>query len=133
MKKFIVLFLLCIATGLSYAQQDLTKQDKKTIQTLIKGLKANDADKVASLIRYDFNTILVNNKPIKITNKASFKKNFKGIFSKKRIEAIVNSQISDWGRVGAKGFTFQNDDVVIWSDEDGKKIQSVFVSIRPNK
>lgn len=132
MKKFIVPFLLCVATGLSYAQQDLTKQDEQTIQRLIKSLKANDVDKVASLIRYDFNTIQVNSKPIKITNKASFKKNFKGIFSKKRIQAIVNSSISDWGRVGAKGFTFQHDDVVIWSDEDGKKIQSIFVSVRPN-
>lgn len=126
MKNIFTLALFCLLTTMSYAQNELTKQDKKTIQALITCLKSADSDKLAQLIRYDFNNIEANGKKIKIKNKETFKKNFHKIFTKKRTVTIVNTKLSDWERIGSKGFTLQNENVTIWSDEDGSKIMSIF-------
>jgi len=108
------------------AQSDLTKQDKQTIQAFVSALKSWDVDKIANLISYDFNNIEAGGKKLKIKDKEAFKKNADKILTKKRGAAIVNAKLSDWERIGAKGFSLQTDQVTIWSDEDGKKIVSIF-------
>ena len=61
MKNIFTLALFCLLTTMSYAQSDLTKQDKRTIQALINGLKSVDSDKLAQLIRYNFNNTKTTN------------------------------------------------------------------------
>ncbi len=126
MKKIIAILLFCGLTTFAQAQNDLTKQDKQTIQAFVSALKSWDIDKIANLISYDFNNIEAGGKKLKIKDKEAFKKNADKILTKKRGAAIVNAKLSDWERIGAKGFSLQTDQVTIWSDEDGKKIVSIF-------
>lgn len=121
--KYRILILLLLIFNLSFAQNDLDKNEIENIQKLINLFKTKNVDGISKIISYPLNREY----PIpSIKNEADLKKRFSQIFDQKIINEISNSKIDQWSKVGYRGIMF--DDGNLWIESDGKIIAINFES-----
>ena len=121
--KYRILILLLLIFNLSFAQNDLDKNEIENIQKLINLFKTKNVDGISKIISYPLNREY----PIlSVKNEADLKKRFNQIFDKTIIDEISNSKIGQWSKVGYRGIMF--DDGNLWIESDGKIIAINFES-----
>ena len=117
MKSPIILLLLLFAvlTTAIAQNEDLTKQQRLSIQKLINTYKSNNKTKIAELINYP----LRREYPLKdVKDKNEFIQRFDDIFDKQIITQVSKSTLNDYSQMGWRGIMFDNGKC--WIDDDGK-------------
>lgn len=113
--KYRILVLLLLIFNLSFAQNDLDKNEIQNIQKLVNLFKAKNINGISKIVRYP----LEREYPIpSVKNEADFKKRFSQIFDQKLIGIISNSKIEQWSEVGWRGIMLDRGD--LWIETDGK-------------
>lgn len=113
--KYKILILFSLIFNLSFAQNDLDKNEIENIQKLVNLFKAKNVDRISKVVNYPLNREY----PIpNVKNEADFKKRFNQIFDQKIIDEISNSKIDQWSEVGWRGIMLNNGD--LWIETDGK-------------
>ncbi|MCD9854062.1 hypothetical protein LUD75_05075 [Epilithonimonas sp. JDS] len=112
--KYRILILLMLIFNLSFAQNELDKNEIENIQKLINLYKAKNINGISKIISYP----LEREYPIpSVKNEADFKKRFDQIFDKKIVDLISNSKIEQWSEVGWRGIMLNRGD--LWIESDG--------------
>jgi len=112
--KYRILILLMLIFNLSFAQNELDKNEIQSIQKLIKLFQTKNVDGISKIISYPLNREY----PIPaVKNEADFKKRFNQIFDQKLIGIITKSKIEQWSEVGWKGIMLDRGD--LWIETDG--------------
>lgn len=100
--------------NLSFAQNELDKNEIQSIQKLIKLFQTKNVDGISKIISYPLNREY----PIPaVKNEADFKKRFNMIFDQKLIGIITSSKIDQWSEVGWRGIMLDRGD--LWIETDG--------------
>lgn len=112
--KYRILILLMLIFNLSFAQNELDKNEIQSIQKLIKLFQTKNVDGISKIISYPLNREY----PIPaVKNEADFKKRFNMIFDQKLIGIITSSKIDQWSEVGWRGIMLDRGD--LWIETDG--------------
>jgi hypothetical protein len=113
---FILIPILFATASTSFGQNnDLKKEQIKSIQILINTFKSRNNSKIAQLISYPLRREF----PLKdVKNITDFEKRFFDIFDKELIDHVAKSTINDWSEVGWRGIMFDNG--TLWINEEGK-------------
>lgn len=112
--KYRILILLMLMFNLSFAQNELDKNEIENIQKLINLFKAKNINGLSKIVRYP----LEREYPIpSVKNEADFKRRFNQIFDQKLIGIITSSKIDQWSEVGWRGIMLDRGD--LWIETDG--------------
>ena len=116
--KGLWIFTLSLLSFSVMASEDLTVQEKKSIQELIQKFKKNDVKAISQSIIYP----LERDQPLaKIENAQEMQKRFDQVFDASLKKRIASSTLKDWERVGWRGIMFENGDIWLRSMEDAPK------------
>jgi hypothetical protein len=130
MKSTLILcsFLFAILTTAIGQNDDLTKQQRLSIQKLITIFKSKNKTKIAELIIYP----LRREYPLKdVKDKNEFIQRFDDIFYKQIIDQVSNSTLTDYSQVGWRGIMF--DDGKFWIDDNGRIMSINYKSSKEKK
>lgn len=131
MKKFLLVVFCLLSFNVSYANSNIEdNQDKVTqiVQKFKDAIKTDNPKIIAEYIEYPY----IRKSPLPdIENKEDFINNYEMLFDDELKQAINNSKIENWNKVGWRGIMLYNG--ILWLNEDGKLSATNYYSDKARK